>query len=116
MGVGGWGLVATIKLVFGIMAEAVRSVVIGMRFKEGLKDKGLEALRKCQELTRAEEGCVFYDVWVDKKDPELYYLLERWTNQDLLDIHLTKEHVAELRANLAECCESREPSHCRFIQ
>jgi quinol monooxygenase YgiN len=93
-----------------------RAVVISMRFKAERKEEGLAALKSCQDLTRQEEGCIFYDVWVDKNDPELFYLLEKWTNQELLDIHLTKPHVAVLRASLAECCEHRLASHCRFFQ
>lgn len=98
------------------VASMFSSVVIALRFKHTHKEAALEAIRKCQEITRKEPGCEFYDLWHDRDDPQLYYLLERWTQQEYLDQHLKQPHVAELRAALAECVSERSASHCRFVQ
>jgi quinol monooxygenase YgiN len=97
-------------------------VVVTLRFKGGFLQKGLEALNKCQVITRAEKGCVFYNVWVDKNTESLeegervYYLLEKWTDQESLNVHMGMEHVAELRKALGECCTSTQVSVCKFVQ
>jgi quinol monooxygenase YgiN len=98
------------------------AVVVTLRFKPGCLESGLNALKACQDITRTEVGCEAYDVWVDKstaelpEDQRLYYLLERWTDQHSLDVHLAKEHVATLRAALKESCAAVQASHCRFVQ
>lgn len=57
------------------------------------------ALLKLIEPTRAEAGCVNYDLHVTLDDPAVFYFHENWTSADALDAHLASDH---LQAALAE--------------
>jgi quinol monooxygenase YgiN len=100
------------------MAEAKDEVfvVVKLIVKKGMEQEMVEGAAKPQELTRAEEGCLFYDLVVDKADPQKYYLVEKWTSQDALDKHGNQPHVQDIRAVFAQCCESVSLSACKFVQ
>lgn len=44
--------------------------------------------------TRAEHGCIDYDVHVGD-DPQVYTFIESWQDDDALDMHLGSEHLQE---------------------
>jgi quinol monooxygenase YgiN len=97
------------------------NVVVTIRFKQGFLHKGLEALKKCQEITLLEKGCDFYNLWVDvntanlEEGERVYYLLEQWADQESLDDHMTKEHTIEWIKALHEF-SNPQASVCKFIQ
>jgi len=45
--------------------------------------------------SRTEEGCLFYDLWVDPKDPSRMAIVESWASQADLDRHLSLPWFAE---------------------
>jgi quinol monooxygenase YgiN len=47
------------------------------------------------ETTRAENGCIAYDVAEDIMAPGLFRVSERWVNRDALNAHLVAPHMAE---------------------
>lgn len=46
-----------------------------------------ELLRKQGQLSRAEPGCVRFDVYHSKNDPAVYLLCEYWDSEASLDQH-----------------------------
>ncbi len=44
--------------------------------------------------TRAEEGCLAYDLFESAAAPGTFVAVERWRSQDDLDAHLRSPHVA----------------------
>jgi quinol monooxygenase YgiN len=44
--------------------------------------------------TRAEEGCLNYDLHQDAKNPNLFWFHENWTNRALLEKHMKSAHLA----------------------
>ncbi|MEA5614876.1 putative quinol monooxygenase [Nodularia spumigena] len=57
----------------------------------------IEALRSLLvsllEPTRAEEGCLQYDLWRSRTDPARFTLVEEWTDDGCLDRHLSAPHL-----------------------
>jgi quinol monooxygenase YgiN len=47
--------------------------------------------------TRAEAGCVDYDLYVDEQDPNVFMFFENWRTAQDLDEHLLTPHLAHLR-------------------
>jgi len=45
--------------------------------------------------TRAEEGCINYDLHQDDKNPNLFVFHENWESKALLEEHLASKHIAE---------------------
>jgi len=54
-----------------------------------------EALQTMVTATRAEEGCLSYDLFESGAAPGTFVTVERWTEQAALDAHLQMPHVAE---------------------
>lgn len=52
------------------------------------------ALGDLVTATRAEEGCLAYDLYESAAAPGTFVTVERWTDQAALDAHMTQPHVA----------------------
>ncbi len=53
------------------------------------------ALQTLVAATRAEEGCLAYDLYESGAAPGTFVTIERWTDQGALDAHLQMPHVAD---------------------
>ena len=51
--------------------------------------------------TRAEEGCVAYDFWVDPADRGRIRLFEEWASPETNDAHAASPHLAEFFTAMA---------------
>lgn len=49
-------------------------------------------LEKLIVPTRAEKGCIQYDLHQDNENPAHFMFYEGWESRELLEIHLTSEH------------------------
>ena len=56
--------------------------------------------------TRAEEGCINYDLHVDPADPCVFVFYENWRSKDDLDRHLAMPHLKPLFARLDQLLAS----------
>jgi len=54
------------------------------------------ALREMVEPTRAEPGCLAYDVYVDPNDSTFAVLVERYESNDAFEAHLATNHFERL--------------------
>lgn len=69
-------------------------VVAVLKAKAGSEQVVGDALRALLEPTRAEEGCLAYELFESKAEAGTYVTIERWRSQADLDAHLTSDHVA----------------------
>jgi quinol monooxygenase YgiN len=46
------------------------------------------------EPARMEEGCIYYVLHQKFDDPNTFFILDGWTNQDAVDAHAANPHVA----------------------
>jgi quinol monooxygenase YgiN len=87
------------------MAEAV-TVVVRIRAKEGRETEVRRELLALLAPTRAERGCLGYDMHEMPDEPTLFLFHETWASDADLDRHLMEEHVqswiAKADALLAE--------------
>ncbi|WP_305984173.1 putative quinol monooxygenase [Roseibium sp. MMSF_3544] len=51
-------------------------------------------LLKLIETTRAEEGCINYDLHQDNENPAHFMFYENWENRDLWQTHMSAPHLA----------------------
>ena len=62
------------------------------------KPEAVDALRAALQTlvtaTRAEDGCLSYDLFESVAAPGTFVTLERWTDQAALDAHMTTPHIA----------------------
>ena len=60
------------------------------------------ALKKMIKPTRAEAGCVRYELFRSKEKTGTFHLLETYANDEALDSHHASPHFAELVASLVD--------------
>ncbi|MEW6999076.1 putative quinol monooxygenase [Colwelliaceae bacterium BS250] len=55
-------------------------------------------LLKLIELTRAEAGCINYDLHQDITDPTHFMFYENWKTRELWQTHMANQHLADYMA------------------
>lgn len=61
-----------------------------------------EALMSMIEQTRAEEGCIVYELMQNDVDPTDFTFVEEWTGDAELGAHLQSDHVQSVIARAEE--------------
>ncbi|OUS41203.1 antibiotic biosynthesis monooxygenase [Oleispira antarctica] len=52
-------------------------------------------LLKLIEVTRAEKGCISYDLHQDNENPAHFMFYENWESRELWQTHMANAHLAE---------------------
>ncbi|WP_409199967.1 putative quinol monooxygenase [Methanobrevibacter sp. DSM 116169] len=67
--------------------------------KQGMKDSILEESKDLIEKTRAEKGCIEYNLFDSTDDDSSLLFVEKWENKDDLKSHLTQDHFINFGSN-----------------
>ena len=73
-----------------------------LKAKSGSESALREALMAMVEPSRAEAGCLNYDLHVDKSDPSVYWVYENWQDEEALVAHTKEPHYLALGAKKDE--------------
>lgn len=77
----------------------MKVTVIAYHRAKPVKEQAMrEALLAVCGPTRAEKGCINYDLHVSTDDPGLLVLHENWDSKADLDAHLASPHIDAFRA------------------
>lgn len=66
-------------------------------------DDVVEAARRVTEPTRAEEGCLSYELFADLTGPGRLHVFEEWEEEHYWAAHLETPHFTEYAAFLQSC-------------
>ncbi|QYO65389.1 putative quinol monooxygenase [Leptolyngbya sp. 7M] len=77
-------------------------VVAHLISKKDTISKTHETLLGLLEPTRAEAGCIRYDLHHNTSDPTDFTFIEEWIDDAALDAHLASEHLLTAREKLAD--------------
>lgn len=55
-------------------------------------------LEKLIDITRAEEGCLQYDLHQDNENPAHFMFYENWETRDLWQNHMANQHLKDYLA------------------
>lgn len=69
------------------------TVVAIIRAEEGQEEAARAALEALIAPTRAEDGCIQYDLHRDHADPGLFIFYENWRDEAALERHLAAPHL-----------------------
>ncbi|MEZ9598285.1 putative quinol monooxygenase [Vibrio sp. 10N.286.46.A8] len=61
---------------------------------------------KLIDKTRAEDGCINYDLHQDNSNPAHFVFHENWESEAHLEKHLASQHIAEYMAATEDCIET----------
>ncbi|MGI9510970.1 MAG: putative quinol monooxygenase [Geminicoccaceae bacterium] len=57
-------------------------------------DLVMAELLKLLDITRAEKGCIQYDLHQDNENPAHFLFFENWKDRDLWQVHMAAPHLA----------------------
>ncbi len=77
------------------MPDRKLTILVKILAKEEKRELVKNELLKLIDVTRAEEGCICYDLHQDNENPNLFLFYENWTNRDLWQKHMNNAHLAE---------------------
>jgi len=82
------------------MSRTPLNFIAHVRAKPGAEQTVHAAIEACVAPTRAEPGCIDYDLHRNADDPAMFVLYEGWESQAALDAHMHTAHFRALGAAL----------------
>ena len=83
-------------------------VIAVMTAHEGKDDALFEEFQKNIVPTRAEAGCIMYNLYRDPKTPTRFFVDEEWESMDHLKAHAKSAHLLAYREATKDMVASRE--------
>ncbi len=69
------------------------TIVAQIEAKEEKRELVKSELLKLIPITRAEEGCINYDLHQDHENPNLFLFFENWESRALWQAHMNNDHL-----------------------
>ena len=69
------------------------TIVADIKAKSDKIDLVKDELLKLIDITRAEEGCINYDLHQDNDNPSHFLFYENWESRELWQTHMNNEHL-----------------------
>ena len=83
--------------------------------RKGKLEEARQLLTAFTAPTRAEKGCIFYDLHENPADPEDLTFIEEWESEEDLDAHGQSAHIQEGRKRMPEVMELVDVRRYRMI-
>jgi quinol monooxygenase YgiN len=91
-------------------------VVVRMRTKSGGEQSLLQLMRTLKEQTLQEEGVIRYEPVQSQQDPTLFFLMEEWASETVLNTHLAMPHMEKVFSELQNLLAApAEVTYCRAV-
>ncbi len=75
--------------------------------KDGCEAKMKELLSAMVLPSKAEVGCVFYEIFQYENNPKKFMAVETWENEAALDGHKASAHYAVYKSSYEPYCEDK---------
>lgn len=90
------------------MKESIR-VIARIAVKPGTENEVKSVFESLVEPTRAEAGCLQYELLQNAAAPTEFVLLEEWESQAALDNHTAASHTKNAEAKVENCLQQVPP-------
>jgi quinol monooxygenase YgiN len=80
------------------------TLAVTFQARPGKESELRETLLGLLAPTRAEAGCVNYDLHIAPDDPSKFLFYENWKSQAHLEAHAQTPHIQNLQARMNEFC------------
>lgn len=71
------------------------TIVASIKVKEEKVDLVKSEMLKLIDITRAEKGCINYDLHQDNENPAHFLFYETWESHELWQEHMGNDHLKE---------------------
>ncbi|HEX7959959.1 MAG TPA: putative quinol monooxygenase [Terriglobales bacterium] len=78
-------------------------VIATLTVKPEMKAELFAAAKGCIAATRAEKGCISYDLFESMTEPDQLVFVEEWESADLLPQHSKSDHMRAFGRVAAKC-------------
>jgi len=75
--------------------------------KEGDEEKMKELLSAMVEPSKAEDGCIFYEIFQYKENPRKFMAVETWRDEAALEGHKNSPHYKVYKSSYEPYCEKK---------
>ena len=89
------------------------SMCVRFQAKPEYRDELHTRLLEMVVLSNQEVGCLFYNLHIDQEDPNTFYFLEAWKDQEEFDFHASTDYVIAINADAIAMTSS--PSRFEFM-
>ena len=76
--------------------------------KEGFEDKMKALLSAMVKPSKAESGCLFYEIFQYENDRKRFMAVETWENEEALDGHKASAHYAVYKSSYEPYCADKQ--------
>ena len=83
------------------------TIIARFRAKAGQESRLRQELQRLLAPTRAEAGCINYDLHQSQSDPALFVFYENWASQAALDAHSQTPHLQALLKLVPDLVDGR---------
>lgn len=85
-------------------------IVVEFDVKPERRDDFVKLMGEHAKLSRAEDGCLQFDVMIPNDSNSTVYFVERWRDQAALDVHSKVPRMAENRETYTPWLNGRKAS------
>ncbi|MBD2078240.1 antibiotic biosynthesis monooxygenase [Phormidium sp. FACHB-592] len=78
------------------MSDSLLTIIARIKAQPGLEARMRQDLLSLLAPTRAESGCITFDLLQDTHDPTVFVLYENWKDQATLDAHFQRPYVKQV--------------------
>jgi quinol monooxygenase YgiN len=82
------------------MKSDERHIICELRCDTPDREKVRSLVLQFVEPARREAGCLYYDLYQKIDDPNTFYIIDGWANQEAVDSHANNPHVAKVMEEL----------------
>jgi len=75
--------------------------------KEGSEGKMKELLSAMVVPSKAEKGCLFYEIFQYENEPRRFMAVETWENEESLDGHKASAHYSVYKSSYEPYCDDK---------
>lgn len=73
-------------------------IICRLRAKPEYREELARLLNEYVEPARREAGCLYYDVFEDRNEPNAFFILDGWRDQAAVDAHIHHPNVERVNA------------------
>jgi quinol monooxygenase YgiN len=83
------------------------TIIARFRAKAGQESRLRQEMQRLLAPTRAEAGCISYDLHQSQSDPALFVFYENWASQAALDAHVQTPHLQAMMKLVPDLVDGR---------
>ena len=83
------------------------TIIARFRAKAGQESRLRQEMQRLLAPTRAEAGCISYDLHQSQSDPALFVFYENWASQAALDAHFQTPHLQAMMKLVPDLVDGR---------